>query len=245
MEKPLIGIITYRKRNTEDTPFLNTTSFSNVVASRLIKNGANTVGIMFPTGKFDESQLSFCDGFVFQGGNLIELCQIKAMEYAIKNKIPVIGICNGMQTMGGLDYLLQSNDKSDYIPEEEFLYNVDSHNKISGFHMKDLNKIKHKIILDPSSRLYKFFNTEVIYGPSLHNSAIKKDLLDKSKIFNICGISDDGVIEAIEVKDKNYFAFGVQYHIELEDSHEILFKELIHEALKYKRSKYEKKSNIN
>ena len=231
--KPLIGIISYRKADAKDTPFLNSTSFSKVVGKRIIDAGGIPVGIHFPDGIFREDIIKLVDGLVFQGGSFIEMCKVDALEYAYKNSIPTLGICNGMQTMGGYDYKTQTNKKT--VNELEYLCETKDHNKINGFHMSDLETVKHKVILDKNSRLYNIYKKEIIYGASLHNCIIKKEVLDNSKLFKAVGYSEDGVLEAIEAVDKNKFMFGVQYHIELEDDHSILFKELINESKKYKK----------
>ena len=56
-------------------------------------------------GKFEIEPMEICDGFVLQGGSILESCQINAIKYAIDKKKPILGICLGMQTMAGFNWV--------------------------------------------------------------------------------------------------------------------------------------------
>ena len=85
MEKPIIGMIS--PRNTkEDKPFDNYTKFINTYPKRIIEAGGIPIGLVFPSGNFEIEQAELCDGFVLQGGPIIESYQINAIKYAIDKK---------------------------------------------------------------------------------------------------------------------------------------------------------------
>lgn len=66
----------------------------------------------------------------------------------------------------------------------------------------------HKITINKNSLLFKILNKEELTVNSLHSFAIPNTYL------NISAYSIDGIIEAIEDKNKKFF-LGVQWHPEL------------------------------
>ena len=239
MSKPIIGIVSNRSDGELNRPFTKTTSFSNMVAEKINAYNAIPMGIIFPYGVYDIEAMKQCDGFVFQGGSRIELCQILAMKYVMENKIPVLGICNGMQTMVGYDYVVQNVDNpTDYNismfydkeGEAGFLYKVDGHNNEDPFYIQNIDNAKHNIYFDEDSSFSYYYNTPIISALSLHKHACKESILDNSKLFMVCGKSSDGIIEAIETIDQYHYALGTQYHLEIDDQGNILFRDLVREA---------------
>ena len=137
-----------------------------------------------PTEKYLFETISLCDGLIFQGGDNFMEYEKLSLNYAYKNDIPILGICLGMQLMGVM-----------FDAEE---YDVFNH--------KDKNKL-HKVIIDKNSKLYSILKKEEVLVNSRHKSAIKNLKL------SVVGVSQDGVIEAIEDKNKKFF-IGVQWHPE-------------------------------
>ena len=146
-------------------------------------NGAIPIGIVLDEN-FKES-LRICDGVIFQGGDSIELIDYYALKYLYDIDKPVLGICLGMQTMG-----LLFNGK---------ITSITNHKKVLDY--------VHGIKIDKSSKLYNIYKTDYIKVNSRHKDRLIKTDLD------IIGISDDGVIEAIEDRNKKFFV-GVQWHPE-------------------------------
>ena len=250
MAKPIIGIISNRNEGELNRPFTRVTSFSSMVAEKIHSMDAIPFGVIFPYGIYNEEILKYCDGFVFQGGSKIELCQILAMDYVIKHNMPVLGICNGMQTMAGLEYLSQYVDLNDpnylykiaqlydTIGEEGFLEKVIDHNYKDKFYIQNLGYYKHKVYFNEDSSFYDYYNSYIIDVPSLHNCACRESVFENSNIFKVSGKALDGTIEAIEAINEGQLALGVQYHIELDDFGNPIFKDLIEEAgfiRKYKK----------
>ena len=95
----------------------------------------------------------------------------------------------------------------------------------------------HKIRIKDGSVLKRIFSKDEIEVNSLHHQAIKK--LGKGLIAS--AVSEDGIIEAIELDEKNRFAMGIQWHpemISVKDSLQMsLMKYFISEAEKYKKMK--------
>lgn len=243
MSKPIIGIISPRNEET-DRPFMNYTKFINTYPNKILKAGGIPICLVFPDGKFQIEEMELCDGFVFQGGPKIESYQINAVKYAVDNKKPILGICLGMQTMAGFnwvkselgDMVTYSEIEEFFKPEYEeyFLEKINGHDEINPYYLSKIEKSKHEVILEKESILYKLFG-EKIDVPSIHRYAVKNNSLDKSKLFKIVGKCSDGTIEAIEGTDPTHFMVGVQYHPELEEDNTPLFRKLIEESKKRKK----------
>lgn len=129
--------------------------------------------------------LDICDGVIFQGGDNPELIDFYALKYLYDINKPVLGICLGMQTMGIL-----FNGK--IIPVKNHKTNL---------------KYMHGVKILKTSNLYKIIKNDYIKVNSRHKYKLINTDLD------VVGLSDDGTIEAIEDKNKNFF-LGVQWHPE-------------------------------
>ncbi len=231
--KPIIGIIGPRCYD-KDNPFKNKTTFNDNFSKRIVEAGGIPIGILFPFEKFNEDLLNLCDGLIFQGGPHLGSSHICAMHYAYKHKIPVLGICLGMQTMAGYEWYLKKfpNELSyeqieknfKYEDEKEYLYDKDGHDNLNLFNINKIDMCKHEVVLSKNSKLCNIFKNKIIDMPSLHKSVVKEDLF-KDSIFNATGYTKDGIIEVLE--SKNGLMIGVQFHPELEDKNLILFKEFI------------------
>lgn len=144
--------------------------------------------------------------------------EIALINEAIKKRIPILGICAGMQLMAikiGNGKLIQdiSTEYSSVINHEQ--------TAIDNLHP---SKASHSVIIDKKSYLYKILAKEKIDVNSTHHQAVK----EISEDFLVSARATDGIIEAIEYK--NYpFMLGVEWHPEYEVSEEDtkIFKELI------------------
>ncbi len=121
------------------------------------------------------------------------------IKYAIKKKIPILGICRGMQIInvyfGGTLY-------------QDLRYNENIFLK----HIQGLDSPStpvHKIKLQKGSFLGDNFGDE-LWVNSYHHQGIKE--LGEGLIISAC--SNDGLIEGIENKDGS-FILGVQWHPEM------------------------------
>ena len=234
--KPIIGIIGPKKTN-EERPFLNYIEFNKNIYKRISEVGGIPLGLIFPDEKFIKEEADLCDGFVIQGGVNVASPAIDIIKYAFETKKPVLGICLGMQTIAGYEWILTKLNNPSYKEiddyynkelESEFLHPVKDHNKMDPFYGKDIEKTKHEISLQDG--IVKNMFGEIIKMPSLHNSKVDEKIIENSKNFKITGRSDDGVIEVLESTDDNYWIVGVQFHPELEKQNNKIFEELIKKA---------------
>ena len=155
-------------------------------------------------------QMKLCDGILIPGGCKIFEYDKFICRYALENDIPLLGICLGMEIMATVD----CEDDARVIEKID-----------NGINHKSLDTFVHNVILEENSKLYKIVKNKVFKINSRHVCRITK-----TNKFDIVGISEDGIIEAIEYKN-NRFALGVQWHPEsiYEDSCEAkrIFDEFI------------------
>ena len=243
MEKPIIGMISPRTVS-DIKPFNNYTKFINTYSKRINEAGGIPIGIVLPNGKFDKEPMEICDGFLLQGGPVIESGQINVVHYALEKQKPILGICLGMQTMAGYNWVYEElgstltySEIDDFFKpedEEHFLEKRSGHNELDPFYLSEIEKSKHEVMFDKASRLYDIFGKSVKF-PSLHNFVVKDNIFNDSKIFKVVGKSSDGTIEAIEGLNQDNFVVGVQFHPELEKENKILFKELVKSSQKRRK----------
>ena len=137
--------------------------------------------------------LDMCDGIILPGGIKILPTDRYILEYAIDKKIPILGICLGMQTMSCYNEELKLDRNS-----EEGLN-----------HNQNVDEIyKHKVIINKDSLLYKIIGQEEIEVNSFHNYHATQNYIYKTVAY-----SEDGLIEAIEYPSDT-FNIGVQWHPE-------------------------------
>lgn len=128
------------------------------------------------------------DGILLTGGDKVGRLDYFLIKYAIDNNLKLLGICQGMQSMalyGSEDSLVEIGNLS--------------HNKYKNY--------CHYVKLS-DSKLKEILNKEVVEVNSYH----KQKVLN-SNYFKIVGMSDDGIIEAVE-SNNNIFQIGLQWHPE-------------------------------
>jgi putative glutamine amidotransferase len=161
------------------------------------------------------------DGFVFQGGVDIapqsyqeepiengrwpgdayrDQYELKIMDYAFKNKKPILAICRGFQLanvyMGGTLYQdIATQTKSPLQHRDAALY----------------DRIHHQVSCTEGSLLKSIYQQDTLEVNSVHHQAVKT--LGRNLIVDAKG--EDGLIEAFHYKDlaSNYLV-GVQWHPE-------------------------------
>lgn len=124
--------------------------------------------------------------------------EIAAARYAIDKKRPVLGICRGIQllnaALGGTNY-------------QDLLAN--------GFEQHTIlvcgrNEGTHRVRLEKDSLLYAIFQEEELEVNSFHHQAVRK----LAPCLEEMARSEDGVVEAVRVKD-HPFAIATQWHPEM------------------------------
>lgn len=239
--KPVIGIISTRIKE-DDRPFMTKTAFNETYPKRITEVGGIPVGVIFPDDKFNTDVLDICDGFIMQGGSTIYSSNINTVHYALDKEKPILGICMGFQTMLGYEFVrgefgdnFPSYEEIEnfFKPEDEvnFLEEKPGHDELNPFYLSKIDKSKHEVLLSKSSKLANIFGKTYLQMPSVHTwCGIDRVLMRPDAIFKVVGRSNDGNMEAIESKDPNWWAIGVQFHPELEEENLPLFKELVLKA---------------
>ena len=206
--KPVIGIV---GRPTKD--LLDRTAINVLDASRraIITNGGCPIGILPPQdldyvdiqnieiGELAEEekemltrQIELCDGLLFQGGSRWYFYDEFIYKKAVELNKPCLGYCMSMQLMGKTDMKNHGNFEN--------LVRVEGH--------KSTDDYVHNVIINKDSILYKIIGKEKIRVNSKHLFSVP-EVYD----LNISARSEDGVIEGVERKDRD-FVIGLQWHPE-------------------------------
>lgn len=167
-----------------------------------------------------KSVVDMCDALLIPGGYKWYEYDEVVYNYALEKNMPILGICAGMQMMSRID-----NDKYAVAEDTTVLNNTDINH-----HQREA-KYVHKVKINDNSKLYKIVNKDIIDVNSKHNYHV-----DKVTSLNISAYSEDGLIEAVEIPDKD-FVIGVQWHpetmLEYDEYANRLFDEFINKAKAY------------
>ena len=238
-----VGLIPTAHVFTNNNPYSDTYTFYNIYTKRLYEIGALPVGILLNDGKLDIESLKMCDALLIGGGNKIEPYFLEVINYAVKNNVPLLGICLGMQSIGVYSYLetLLKQQNKDLTVEnfwKEFQTIKDNKvmflNPVQNHYNEKITRDnypenKHGIRINTTSKLYAIFQKEEMDVVSMHRYVISKY---GERVLINC--DSDGIIEGLEYKDDDLFILGVQWHPELEENNNVIFKSLIKEAKKRK-----------
>ena len=234
--KPTIGVVPRYKRLETGVAVVY---ISESTRRSLQKAGANVNLIMpvqdidnidYRTADFEEfsieekeeidSILDNCDALLIPGGSKSTPYDRYLLEQAIIKKMPVLGICLGMQVMS-------------FYKEDIELNDINSN--INHYPNNEINQIAHKVKISKDSKLFNLIDEEVIDVNSYHRKCITNN-----GIYSNVAVSDDGVIEAIELPG-DVFNVGVQWHPEInydfDINSRIIINGFVDEAKIYKNSK--------
>lgn len=149
----------------------------------------------------DKEKLDFildkCDGFILPGGSSWYQFDEYVIDYAIRNKKPLLGICAGFQAI--CSFFAMDRDRFDMTKK----LSDDSR------HYGDPEEYVHTIQIHEDTILWKIVGDNCLGVNSLHHDYI--DILMKDLI--VSAVSEDGVIEAVELRNHPFF-IGVQWHPE-------------------------------
>lgn len=208
MSNITIGIIS-RDEKTNDTEMQIITK-NNL---KYLHNKCNYIGILnYDNSSIDTEIINICDGIIFQGGTDIYPYHFEILDYAIKNNIPVLGICMGHQIIGL--YSINSNTDKDLIK-------INNHNDKEKFHT--INTVPNSII------------NKILGNTTMVNTRHKEAVSEVKAPFKITALSEDNIIETIEYIDDKHFVLGIQFHPEDLENTENLYNYFIKEILKRKK----------
>lgn len=118
------------------------------------------------------------------------------VRMATERKMPLLGVGLGMQLInvifGGTIYMHLPEDLPRGLPHKDAL---------GGSH-------RHGIEITPGTRLDEIYGDGEIRVNSSHHQAVRR----VSNKFRVSAVAPDGVIEAIESNDPDWFCMGVQWH---------------------------------
>jgi putative glutamine amidotransferase len=193
---------------------------------RWIKNGGNDIAVvMLKPGEGEDTYVSHCDGVIISGGEDVhpslygkpeyieeyklndfnperDAFELKVLKEAEGNKIPVLGICRGLQ-------ISNVYHKGTLIPD------LPSNGKMAHSGAPKTDEV-HGVTLTLGSRLYQIIGMEKGEINSHHHQAADKP----GKGLIVTALSDDGVMEGMEKAKKHddEFFLLVQWHPERMDT---------------------------
>ena len=117
-----------------------------------------------------------------------------------QRKMPVLGIGLGMQELN----VLNGGGIYQHLPED-MPRGIPHRDPQGGVH-------RHTVIMEPGTRLEEIYGPGEIRVNSYHHQGIRK----LAPIFRCGALAPDGLIEAYEGRDPNWWVTGVQWHPENE-----------------------------
>jgi putative glutamine amidotransferase len=118
----------------------------------------------------------------------------------VSRQIPLLAIGVGMQqlntALGGALFLHVPEDLPRAMPHRDYT---------GGPH-------RHMVVIEPNTRMEEIYGAGEIRVNSAHHQAVRQ----VGAGLRIGAVAPDGVIEAIEATDPNWFCVGVQWHPESE-----------------------------
>ncbi len=227
----LIGITTYGRK--EAIPFSLPSAYLDAVRI------AGGVPVLLPPGDSDPAiLLEPLDGLIISGGGDIspefyngdthptiysvdserDIFELSLAQFALKNHIPVLGICRGLQ-------ILTVVSGGTLIPHVPDVYGTSVAHRLEPEPGKRL-PTQHMVKINSESRLAKVIQKTQIPVVSWHHQALHTL---PSGWRAVAHATDDGVIEAVE-HQYHPWAIGVQWHPELsvnDPNHERIFKAFV------------------
>ena len=193
------------------------------MADGLVLPGANS---HVNPATYNESATDTAGGRI---DNQRDKIDIQLIRLAYKRKMPLIGICKGMQIMN----VALGGTLHQKIPNR-------NNTPVSHSIPQRRTYVTHEATLSPKSFLKELFNGSKIGLNGGHQQAVNQ----LSDSLQASATAEDGIIEAYEGREYP-FLLGIQFHAELlehSDAHRIIFKRFVEAAATYKLNKREGQS---
>lgn len=127
-----------------------------------------------------------------------EQFELACMRRAIRQRMPVLGICLGMQILA-------------HLYGATICVHLDDESRAMGVdHGREHHTTTHPVSVVAGTLLADITGQSVLTVPSRHHQAVTKVADD---VVRVSAVSPDGIIEAVELPD-HPFALGVQWHVE-------------------------------
>ncbi len=131
--------------------------------------------------------------------------EVALLRRAYAQQIPMLCVCRGMQLA---NVALGGKLIEDIQSELGGQYRL-SHHQLRELERPPRERV-HEVSVDPDSALAGILGSNRIWTNSLHHQAIRT----VAPALRAVGHAEDGVIEAVELLDRQFFFFGVQWHPE-------------------------------
>lgn len=241
--RPLIGITTGEIYNLTSAWSPQAYGQSYTYSDAIIRAGGIPVLIPITTDVDTLEQIyNKLDGILFAGGNDIspglygeqpseytidfsekrDTVEIELLKWTLRDKKPMLGICRGAQLWN----VIEGGSLYQHIPTD--IPSASDHDLSTK--LEDLAHLAHVLKVDENSRFAVIIDSTAIYANTHHHQAIK----ELGKGISASAWSEDGIIEAIESDDEDFYAIGVQCHPEslhnVESKWNLVFKSFITSA---------------
>jgi putative glutamine amidotransferase len=221
--KPIIGILPTSNYLQTDDPFKDTYRYGNNYIKKIIDNGGVPYLIPYVNDEIIIESLEMCDGLLLPGGNRVIKSNFDVIDYFYKNNKPIMGICLGMQTIAMYSVNIEEENK-------RIIKNIDNgvnHWPIE-LYRDNVSSLAHKVLVEKDTKLYDIFKVEEMNVNSVHKCTIT----EVGSKFRVSIKSSDGLIEGIEYNGDDKYIIGVQFHPEVLDQYNNIFKEFINRCKK-------------
>ena len=210
MKKPIIGIV--GRYDVDEESYSVICCFESVRRS-IIKKGGLPI-LILPNQDVDYNNsnpkdlnrlteeekeelkqiIDLCNGIIIPGTYKLFEYDRFIYEHALEKNISILGICGGMQLMA------LSSFKNENISLEKNDTNINHFQKGVDY--------VHSVSIVKDTLLHKILGKDEIKVNSRHNYHV-----DKFNNLIVNAYSEDGLIEAVELKNKK-FVLGIQWHPE-------------------------------
>ncbi len=183
-------------------------------------------GLIIPGGDFglDAGWYEAGEKSPFEASPRLQF-DIEIIRRALAKKIPVLGICAGMQILAGMHGCKLTGDVMKFFNTE--------FNHLDAFPSEEY---AHRIKITGGSLLQKIVGADEISVNSRHREGV----ISAPENVRISAVADDGVVKAVELPSYG-FALGVQWHPEYflneGDQNRLIFEELIKQSIANRASK--------